>query len=162
MRPDPGARTTAPPARPVRAVTHRRARLAAAAVAVVGSGLLVTRVGHGPVAGAVGDGLFAGLVYLLVALVAPRARVVVVGAIACGLCVVIELLQLTGIPAAATQVWGPARYVLGTTFQAVDLVAYAVGAAVGAAADRAVSGDLRGGGPDEGSAEVSGGGPAHR
>ena len=46
---------------------------------------------------------------------------------------------LTGVSAAAAQVWAPARYLLGTTFQAVDLVAYAVGAMVGAAGDRAAS-----------------------
>jgi Protein of unknown function (DUF2809) len=117
----------------------RRARLAVALVMIVLAGLFVSRLWHGPVSGVVGDGLYAVMVYLLVAFVVPKARAATVGGVAFGLCVMIELTQLTGVSAAVVQVWWPARYVLGTTFQAVDLVAYAVGALSAAVLDRAVS-----------------------
>jgi hypothetical protein len=117
-------------------VLGRRAVLAAALVVIVMAGLLVSRVGQGPVAGLVGDGLYAVMVYLLVALAVPKARPGVVGGIAFGLCVMIELAQLTGVSASVVQAWWPARYLLGTTFQAVDLVAYAVGAGSAALLDR--------------------------
>jgi hypothetical protein len=108
-------------------VLGRRAVLATALVVIVMAGLLVSRLGQGPAAGLVGDGMYAVMVYLLVALAAPKARAVAAGGVALGLCVMIELAQLTGVPATLVRVWWPARYVLGTTFQAVDLVAYAVG-----------------------------------
>jgi hypothetical protein len=65
------------------------------------------------------------------------------GAIALGLCALIELTQLTGISAAVVDLWRPARYVLGTTFQATDLVAYAAGVVVAAGVDRAWSSGRR-------------------
>jgi hypothetical protein len=117
-------------------VLGRRARLAVSLVMIVLAGLSVTHFWHGPASGPVGDGLYAVMVYLLVAIVLPKATAPAVGSIALGLCSMIELAQLTGVPAAVVQGWGPARYVLGTTFQAVDLVAYAVGAASGAVLDR--------------------------
>ena len=77
----------------------RRAGLAAAAVGVVAAGLVVTRAGSGPFVGAVGDALYAVLSYLLVGLALPRARAWVVAGVALGACTLIELLQLTGLPA---------------------------------------------------------------
>ena len=100
--------------------------------------------GPGPVAKGVADGLYAVLVYLLVALALSRARAAVLGAIALGLCAVIELTQLTGISAAVVDLWRPARYVLGTTFQATDLVAYAAAVVVAAWVDRTWSTGRRG------------------
>jgi len=119
-------------------VLNRRARLAMALVMIVLAGLFLSRFWHGPMAGAVGDGLYAVMVYLLVAFVMPKARAAAVGGIAFGLCVMIELTQLTGVSAAVVHAWWPARYVLGTTFHAADLVAYAVGAVSGAVLDRVV------------------------
>ena len=57
-------------------------------------------------------------------------RPLVVAAVALGLCVVVELAQLTGLPARVPQL----RLVLGTTFAPVDLLWYAVGALGGAGA----------------------------
>ena len=62
---------------------------------------------------------------------APEAGTVAVVAFA--LCALVELAQLTGIPAAVVDAVPVARYALGTTFAAVDLLAYAVGAALGVA-----------------------------
>ena len=43
------------------------------------------------------------------------------------LCVAIEVLQLTGAPAGLAEFFPVARLLLGTTFSAIDLVAYLVG-----------------------------------
>ena len=123
---------------------HRRARLARALVVIVLGGLSVSHFWHGSVPGLVGDALYAVMVFLLVALAAPRTRAVAVGGIAFGLCVIIELAQLTGVSAAVVQAWWPARYLLGTTFQSLDLVAYAVGAGSAALLDRLAAGHRSG------------------
>jgi len=104
----------------------------------VPAGLLATHIGRGPTA-VIGDGLYAVLVYLLVALAVPRARAGVVAAITFGVCALIELAQLTGACATVVEALPPMRYVLGTTFQTTDLVSYAVGAALAAVVDRASS-----------------------
>ena len=107
-----------------------RAVAGAVAVGLVGVGLMVSRLEH-PLADPVGDALYAAFVYALLVVIAPRARPSAVAVIAFGLCVLVELAQLTGIPAAVVDAFPAARYALGTTFVAVDLVAYAAG--VGAA-----------------------------
>lgn len=114
---------------------HRYHLIAAAATVVV-AGVSVTGLGHGSISSAIGDALYAALVYLLVAFVAPRSRTRFVAAMALGLCIAVELTQLTGASAAVVEWWGPAHYLLGTTFQAVDLAAYAAGVAVSALVDR--------------------------
>ena len=80
------------------------------------------------------------LVYVLVVGVAPRIRTGAAAAIAFGICAAIELLQLTGLPAAIVDEIPAARYVLGTTFNAPDLLAYAAGVLVAAGADLLVGG----------------------
>jgi phage shock protein PspC (stress-responsive transcriptional regulator) len=108
-----------------------------ALVLTVTAGLSLSRLWHGSLSGEVGDALYAVMVYLLVALLVPKARTAAVGGAALGICVIIELAQLTGVPATLVRAWWPARYVLGTTFQALDLVAYAVGAVCVCVLDRA-------------------------
>lgn len=110
---------------------RQRTVAALAAVGLVGLGLVVSR-GDGVVADKVGDVLYAALVYVLLVVVAPRARPWTLAAVAFGVCVLVELAQLTGIPAAIVDVVPAARYVLGTTFVALDLVAYAVGVTLAA------------------------------
>ncbi|RZU64752.1 uncharacterized protein DUF2809 [Microterricola gilva] len=110
----------------------------AAVCAVVALGLLV-RFGVGGVVGDLLGGalytiLIALLVYPLLALGSVArgrlARVWLAAAIGCLFSVAIELLQLTGAPAALSTVFPPARLVFGTSFAALDLVAYACGALV--------------------------------
>ncbi|WP_250443969.1 DUF2809 domain-containing protein [Actinotalea sp. C106] len=110
-----------------------RGAIGGAAVVVVGVGLVVSR-GDGAAADLGGGVLYAVLVTLLIALVAPRRRPVVIGAVALAVCVLVELAQLTPVPTALVEVWEPVRYVLGTTFHAPDLAAYAVGVLLTAAA----------------------------
>ena len=112
---------------PEKASRRRTSRVVAGLVAV---GLVVSRLDH-PAADPVGAALYAAFVVALLVVVAPRAKPVVVGAAALAFCVVVELAQLTGIPAAVVEAVPVARYALGTTFVAADLLAYAVG--VGAA-----------------------------
>ena len=80
------------------------------------------------------DALYAVLFYLVVTVAAPRLRPLQVGLIAGGLCVAIELFQLTDIPAALSDSW-VFRLTLGTSFAAIDLVAYLVGVAAVACCD---------------------------
>lgn len=104
-----------------------RLRILAALLATILTGLAVSTRGTGPLADALGDTLYAVMVILGLALVLPRPRLVV-AALGLAWCWAVELAQLTGLPAAAVAAWPPLRFVLGTTFQAVDLVAYVVGA----------------------------------
>ncbi|MGW6599460.1 ribosomal maturation YjgA family protein [Streptomyces sp. NPDC055036] len=109
-----------------------RTRLVAggAALVTVGAGLGIRGVGAGT--GAVakygGDALYTVLVYTLVVLVAPRVRPLVAGAVALGFSWAVELLQLTSVPAELAARSVLARLVLGSTFNAPDLLWYAVGA----------------------------------
>lgn len=123
-----------PPAPPVRPARARRLPTAVAALLVVLAGLTVATTGTGPWADALGDALYASLVLLLLRLVAPglRTRTHVLAALAT--CAVIEAAQATGVPAAVVEAFPPARFVLGTTFVATDLLAYAVGVLVTAVA----------------------------
>jgi hypothetical protein len=111
--------------------TLAAAAAAAAAAGLVVVGLAVSRL-DGPLADKAGDVLYAAFVYALLVVVAPRARRWVVAAVAFGVCVLLELAQLTGISAAVVEAVPAARYVLGTTFVALDLVAYAVGVTLAA------------------------------
>ncbi len=125
---------------PVTSTDGRRRvpRLVAALVAVglVGLGIAVSRV-DATFADPLGDAVYAAFVYALVVVAAPRARPRTVAAVALGFCVLVELAQLTGIPARIVDAVPVARYALGTTFAAVDLLAYAVGVALAALVHRA-------------------------
>ena len=70
-----------------------------------------------------GDALYAVAAYLAVVFVAPRVPAIAVGALAAGWCVAVELFQLTGVPEALSA-FPPAMLVLGTVFDARDLVVY--------------------------------------
>lgn len=82
-----------------------------------------------------GDALYAIAVYLFVVLLTPRMSPLFVGGIAAVWCVGIELFQLTGIPEAVGAVFSPAMLVLGTVFDARDLVIYLVALAIVVAVD---------------------------
>ena len=91
----------------------------------VGAGLVVhTALPDVAATDIAGDALYAIAVYLFMVLLAPRMSPLVVGAIAAVWCVGIELFQLTGIPEAVGDVFSPAMLVLGTVFDARDLVIY--------------------------------------
>ncbi|MFF3172697.1 DUF2809 domain-containing protein [Streptomyces sp. NPDC057900] len=106
-----------------------RAVAAGAAVVTVAAGLGVRTVADGDLAKYAGDALYTVLICALVALCAPRARPVVVAGTGLAVSWAVELLQLTGVPAELSRRSGVARLVLGSTFNAPDLLWYAVGAA---------------------------------
>jgi hypothetical protein len=99
-------------------------------------GLSIRTLSDAAWTGPAGDGLYAVLIYILVAILIPSKSKVLIGAATLVVCVMIELLQLTGLPAELGESWPPLRLVLGTTFGTADLLAYAGGAAVAYAADR--------------------------
>lgn len=119
-----------------------RARLVASGVAlgVVGAGLGVRVVAGGDVAKYGGVALYTVLVYVLVVLAVPRVRPLVGGAVALVISCGVELLQLTGATAGPAERSVVVRLVLGSTFNAPDLLWYAVGAAAAALAHTWVTG----------------------
>jgi hypothetical protein len=155
--PDRASAASAPADRPAPDPTARRLPTALAAAVVVLAGLATASVGAGPWADALGDALYAALVLLLRRLLLPRLRTTMLAVTALLLCTAIEAAQATGVPAAVVRAFPPARYVLGTTFVATDLLAYAAGVLVtagalllagrGRSSDRAPHG---GGGPHRG------------
>ncbi|MGC5394566.1 DUF2809 domain-containing protein [Streptomyces sp. DT20] len=124
-----------------------RAVAAGAAVVTVAAGLGVRTVADGDLAKYAGDALYTVLVCALVALCAPRARPVVVAGTGLAVSWAVELLQLTGVPAELSRRSAVARLVLGSTFNAPDLLWYAVGAAAVWAALAAATSRPRGPGP---------------
>jgi len=82
-----------------------------------------------------GDILYAVAAYLAVVILAPRLPPLVVGTIAAGWCVLIELFQLTGIPLQLGTAFPPSMLVLGTVFDARDIALYLATAALLTAVD---------------------------
>ncbi|QAY63145.1 DUF2809 domain-containing protein [Xylanimonas allomyrinae] len=116
----------APPVRASRLAT------AALAVAVLAVGFAAHELLPPAVGGPAGDALYATLMTLLAALLVARASPLWAGAVGFAVSAVVEVLQLTGLPAAVVARVPAARYVLGSTFAASDLAWYALGALVGA------------------------------
>jgi hypothetical protein len=114
-------------------VQRRRSVTTIAGLAVLALGLAITlidlRVPR------LGDALYAVLVYLVIAALWPRLRRPAVVLATAAFCAGIELFQLTEIPAHIGQAIPLARFVLGTSFDPLDLVAYAIGIALVAAVD---------------------------
>ena len=86
-----------------------------------------------------GDALYAAAVFAAVVLIAPRMHPAAVAAIAAGWCIAIELFQLTGIPLRVASLFPPAILVLGTVFDARDLVVYPLAVGVAWAIDALVA-----------------------
>ncbi|MEU0852259.1 DUF2809 domain-containing protein [Streptomyces flaveolus] len=110
-----------------------RIRLAAgtAAMVIVGAGTGIRAVSEGEVAKYGGDALYTLLLLALVVLVAPRTTPWKAAAVALAVSWGVEFLQLTDLPAALSRRSTAARLVLGSTFNAPDLLWYTVGAAAG-------------------------------
>ena len=118
---------------------HRRLLALAALVVVVAAGLVVAKVlPSSATTDIAGDALYAVAVYTGLVLLVPRARRLILGIAATGWCVFVELLQLSGLPAALAERVPPVALVLGTGFDARDLVVYASAVLVATAADAAV------------------------
>ncbi|MGH1548325.1 DUF2809 domain-containing protein [Leifsonia poae] len=128
-------------------MVRRRIVLVLAAAALIVAGLVLARTTDSAGWTFVGDALYAAMLYAVVGAVLPPSAPVVAAGIAFGASAAVEFFQLTGIPAQLATVVPGAALVLGTTFQGTDLVAYALGAALMAAADaviRRAAGSSRG------------------
>ncbi|WP_425956510.1 DUF2809 domain-containing protein [Xylanimonas sp. McL0601] len=112
-------------------IRARRWVVAVLAVLVLTGGLVTRALVPAAVGGPLGDGLYATLVVLFVALVCPRTTPWVAAAAGWAVSAGIEALQATGMPADVVARVPLARYVLGTTFVPLDLVWYAAGAVLG-------------------------------
>ena len=82
-----------------------------------------------------GDALYTGAIYLGIVVLWPHGRPLIVGSLAAGWCIAVELLQLTGLPARWGAAWPPLRFVFGSGFDARDLVVYVCAAAACVAID---------------------------
>ncbi len=125
--------------------TAGRRRLIAAGLAVVTvlAGLAVRfALRRGAASDVAGDGLYAILIYLIVIFLAPRARPAVAAVVAGSLCVAIELFQLTGLPVAWAATFPPIALVLGTGFDARDIVVYLVAVTGAAFMDKTIGARL--------------------
>jgi len=96
----------------------------ALAVRALTSGTLES---DGPLAQHSGTALYASMVYAGVLFLWPRMSPLPAGTIAVGFCWLVELSQLTGIPAALSARSLLARLVLGVQFDLTDVAWYPVG-----------------------------------
>lgn len=118
---------------------RRRPVLWGLAVVVIGVGAAARFGLRGPVADLLGGVLYAGLVFVLLALVGPAARTRTLAAIAAGWCVGVELWQLTGLPAEWGGWFPPLRLVLGSGFSSWDLISAVGGVVLAAGVDWSVT-----------------------
>lgn len=116
------------PTNPTSGPVRSRLPGAAAAILTVAVGLLVHTYGDGWLAGYVGDALYTVMVYALVVAVRPAIGPAVAAWWAVGISWAVEFLQLTDIPAQLSAAVPLMRLVVGTTYNALDLVAYVFGA----------------------------------
>jgi hypothetical protein len=85
-----------------------------------------------------GDALYAVAAYAGLVVLLPRLRSAAVAAIATGWCLAVELFQATGIPLVLAERFAPIALVLGTGFDARDLLVYVAAVAAVWAIDGAV------------------------
>lgn len=104
---------------------------AGAAAATVVAGLGLRAVAAGSVAKYGGDALYTLLLLALVVLVAPRVSPLRAAGSALALSWAVEFFQLSDVPAELSERSTAARLVLGSTFNAPDLLWYTIGAAAG-------------------------------
>ena len=91
-------------------------------------GLALQLLDRTPLIDVLGSMLYVVFFGLLIVLVWPRLSAITVAASALALAVAIELLQLTPVPAAIVDAMPVSRLLFGSSFDAMDLVAYLGGA----------------------------------
>jgi hypothetical protein len=104
-----------------------RLLLALSAAAFLAVGLALRATTDGVVQNASGTALYASLVYVGIVFAVPRIGPWLAGAIAVGFCWLVELSQLTGVPADLSERSLAARLVLGVKFDPADMLWYPVG-----------------------------------
>lgn len=118
----------------------RRRPVAAVLLAgAIAAGLAIHRwAPDGAASDIAGDVLYALAAYVGLVLLFPKQRPWAVGVAAAAWCVAVELFQLTGVPEQVGAAFPPAMLLLGTVFDARDLLAYVVAIAVATAIDTAL------------------------
>lgn len=96
-------------------------------VLVIGTGLGLQLARGSSIVDHAGNVLYAAAVYLGICLVAPAVRPMVVFVAALGICVAVELFQLTPVPAYLGEQFRWSRLVFGSWFAWPDLVGYGIG-----------------------------------
>ena len=96
---------------------------------------LASRALPGVVGDLAGGALYTVLLHCLIVFSAPTLRPLTAALAAFGLSTLIELAQLTPLPAMLAAAFAPAALVFGTTFVPTDFIGYALGAAVAMAVD---------------------------
>ncbi|WEH43768.1 DUF2809 domain-containing protein [Streptomyces sp. AM 2-1-1] len=97
----------------------------------VAAALSVRALAGGGFAKYAGDALYTVLVHALLVFLAPRVRPLLAAGGALVFSCAVEFAQLSDVPARLSARSGAARLVLGSTFNAPDLLWYAVGAGAG-------------------------------
>lgn len=91
-------------------------------------GILLQLLDRSPLVDVAGSVLYVGFAGMLFAAAWPALSSVAIASAAFAFAAAVELLQLTGVPQALVAVFPPARLVFGSSFDPIDLVAYAGGA----------------------------------
>ena len=121
-----------------------RLRYLAAALLTVAVGLGVHRGGSffpPATRDVIGDALWAAMMFWWISALSPRSRVAVRASVALGISWIVELSQLYHTPSLdAARRTAIGSLILGSGFDARDLVAYVAGVAVGVALDAVVRG----------------------
>lgn len=136
------AATRLKPMTSVQTTRSRRFALSFAASDVIAVGLVIHFFVPGDFASLIADALYTVMVYLLLAVILPRAKRASLALAAFAISALIELAQLTGFPEQLSVSFPPSRLIFGSTFSALDLVAYAVGAVAVFSADTILSARL--------------------
>ncbi|MEU8081349.1 DUF2809 domain-containing protein [Catellatospora citrea] len=105
----------------------RRLAALAAAVAVLAIALLIRALADGPLEQHSGTALYASMIYAGVFILWPRATPPVAGAVAIAFCWLVELSQLTGVPAYLSERSLLARLALGVAYDPLDMLWYPIG-----------------------------------
>lgn len=99
---------------------------------VIGAGLGSRWVLAGLAAKLAGDALYTVLIYVLTLAARPETRIARAMAVALGVSFAVEIFQLTPYPAWLSSQHVILRLIFGTTFGAVDLAGYVMGALLAA------------------------------
>ncbi|GAB4060828.1 ribosomal maturation YjgA family protein [Catellatospora paridis] len=105
----------------------RRLAALAAASAVLAIALLIRAMADGPLEQHSGTALYASMIYAGVFFLWPRATPLVAGAVAIAFCWLVELSQLTGVPAYLSERSVLARLALGIAYDPLDMLWYPAG-----------------------------------
>jgi hypothetical protein len=97
------------------------------AAVILAVALLIRVVNDGLLAQYSGTALYASMVWAGVVFLRPRISPLTAGAVAIGICWLVELSQLTGVPATLSARSLVARLVLGAQFDWTDMAWYPVG-----------------------------------